>query len=255
MGDISDKLEYLNNTKDAIKQAIIDKGVTVQSTDTFRSYANKIGDIQTGIPPSFWDLRIGEYNWGVYNAPNNATYTGDIVFTGYNQFGGSYLLTNMLSSGTSNTTTPSCRKIDGIISFPDLVLANMGLFYYFCNNQNKLTGIDFPKLTTVNGQNSFKYAFQSCTSLTTVSFPLLETISGTDAFGYTFSNCTGLTSLSFPSLTSTDAVTSVGCMTNMLSSVTGCTVHFPSSLQSVISSASNVTAGFGGTNTTVLFDL
>jgi hypothetical protein len=41
----------------------------------------------------------------------------------------------------------------------------------------------------------------------------------------------------------------------MLQGVTGCTVHFPSNLQSVIGSWSDVTARFGGTNTTVLFDL
>ena len=41
----------------------------------------------------------------------------------------------------------------------------------------------------------------------------------------------------------------------MLSGVTGCTVHFPSNLESVIGSWSDVTDGFDGTNTTVLFDL
>ena len=41
----------------------------------------------------------------------------------------------------------------------------------------------------------------------------------------------------------------------MLRGVTGCTVHFPSNLEAVIGSWSDVTNGFGGTNTTVLFDL
>ena len=44
---IADKLLYLDGTKQAIKQAIIDKGVTVENSDTFRSYAAKIGEIQT----------------------------------------------------------------------------------------------------------------------------------------------------------------------------------------------------------------
>ncbi len=48
MGTTSDKLTYLNGTKTAIKQAIIDKGVEVSDTDTFRSYAAKIGEIPTG---------------------------------------------------------------------------------------------------------------------------------------------------------------------------------------------------------------
>ena len=41
----------------------------------------------------------------------------------------------------------------------------------------------------------------------------------------------------------------------MLSGVTGCTVHFPSNLETVIGDWSSVTSGFGGTDTTVLFDL
>lgn len=41
----------------------------------------------------------------------------------------------------------------------------------------------------------------------------------------------------------------------MLQGVTGCAVHFPSNLQSVIGSWTDVTAGFGVTNTIALFDL
>lgn len=45
---IADKLNYLNDTKQAIKQAITDKGVDVLETDTFRSYADKIASIEAG---------------------------------------------------------------------------------------------------------------------------------------------------------------------------------------------------------------
>lgn len=48
MGTISDKLTYLANTKTAIKNAIVAKGVTVEDNATFRSYADKINSIQTG---------------------------------------------------------------------------------------------------------------------------------------------------------------------------------------------------------------
>lgn len=43
-----DKLQYLNETKQQIKAAIVAKGVSVSDTDTFRSYANKIAAIKTG---------------------------------------------------------------------------------------------------------------------------------------------------------------------------------------------------------------
>lgn len=42
------KLNYLLGTKKLIKQAIINKNVEVSDTDTFRSYADKIGTIKAG---------------------------------------------------------------------------------------------------------------------------------------------------------------------------------------------------------------
>lgn len=48
MGTISDKLNYLAQTKEAIMNAIVAKGVEVLSSDTFRSYADKIAQITGG---------------------------------------------------------------------------------------------------------------------------------------------------------------------------------------------------------------
>ena len=48
MGTTTDKLNKLLETKQAIKQAIIDKGGTVSDTDTFASYATKISELTTG---------------------------------------------------------------------------------------------------------------------------------------------------------------------------------------------------------------
>jgi hypothetical protein len=73
--------------------------------------------------------------------------------------------------------------------------------------------------------------------------------------GYAFQGCTKLKTLSFPALTSNSFGSYTNQFNNMLSGVTGCKVHFPSNLQSVIGSWSSVTSGFTGTNTTVLFDL
>lgn len=49
MGTTADKLSYLAGTKDAIRSAISAKGVSVSDEDTFRSYAEKIASIQTGM--------------------------------------------------------------------------------------------------------------------------------------------------------------------------------------------------------------
>lgn len=48
MGTTADKLEYLQGTKAAIKQAIVNKGVDVPADTTFRAYADKIGEISGG---------------------------------------------------------------------------------------------------------------------------------------------------------------------------------------------------------------
>lgn len=64
MGTTADKLEYLDGTKSAIKQAIVNKGVAVPDGTTFRQYAEKIGSIvkvpSLSNPGSAGDLRSGK---------------------------------------------------------------------------------------------------------------------------------------------------------------------------------------------------
>lgn len=55
MGTLADKLQYLKDTKDAIMNAIIEKGVAITSLDTFRSYADKIKSITSGGEPTVYD--------------------------------------------------------------------------------------------------------------------------------------------------------------------------------------------------------
>lgn len=52
MSTINDKLNKLIDTKSAIKDALIAKGQTVSDTDTFASYADKIGNILTPVDGS-----------------------------------------------------------------------------------------------------------------------------------------------------------------------------------------------------------
>lgn len=66
MGTIQEKLAYLNNTKTLIRNAIIDKGVPVSASDTFRSYAEKIGLIQGGSSGGA-SLNLGPYAEPTWN--------------------------------------------------------------------------------------------------------------------------------------------------------------------------------------------
>lgn len=52
MNTTADKLQLLKDTKEAIKDAIIEKGQSVSDSDPFSSYPNKIGAIQTGANTS-----------------------------------------------------------------------------------------------------------------------------------------------------------------------------------------------------------
>ena len=127
-------------------------------------------------------------------------------------------------------------------------------FYEAFYNCTALTSVDLSSLTTLSGRNALAYAFDVCTALTSVDFSSLTTVSGYHALSNTFSRCNSLTSLSFPALTVSGLQYGSSQFDNMLYGVTGCTVHFPAAVQAKIEAMYEY-PNFGGTNTTVLFDL
>lgn len=112
-----------------------------------------------------------------------------------------------------------------------------------------------PASATDIGSHALGSAFYFCSSLASVDLSSLTTVSGGSAFSNAFRKCTSLTSLSFPALTASSFGANTNQFNNMLQGCSNVTVHFPASIQSTIGSWSSVTNGFGGTNTTVLFDL
>lgn len=161
-----------------------------------------------------------------------------VTVSGYNS-----MYNSLYSAGITN------------ISFPKLTTASgMYCMYNLCSGCSHLTTISFPSLTTLSGYGALQHAFYG-TKIVQAGFPALSDVTGSQCLAQLFQNCSLLQSISFPALKSTSFGTYTNQFHNMLQNVTGCTVHFPSNLQSVIGSWSDVTAGFGGTNTTVLFDL
>lgn len=81
---ISDKLTYLEGTKSAIKDAIVAKGVAVSDSDTFRSYADKIGQISggggkiklndCGLTFAYSGMTQEQYDNIEYSLPDNISY-------------------------------------------------------------------------------------------------------------------------------------------------------------------------------------
>lgn len=85
---ISDKLTYLEGTKSAIKDAIVAKGVAVSDSDTFRSYADKIGQISGGgggkinlndygLTFAYSSMTQEQYNNIEYSLPDNINHWFD----------------------------------------------------------------------------------------------------------------------------------------------------------------------------------
>ena len=134
------------------------------------------------------------------------------------------------------------------------ISGNDALYYAF-ESCTSLTSVNLSNLSIISGNNALSDAFYGCNNLTSVDLSNLSTISGDNAFRYAFNNCFNLKELSFPALTSESFGSNTNQFNSMLRGVTGCTVHFPSNLESVIGSWSDVTSGFGGKNATVLFDL
>lgn len=106
------------------------------------------------------------------------------------------------------------------------------------------------------GSSCFFCTFFACSKLKSVTFFGLQQVkNGYRTFLNAFSN-SGIENIYFPSLVE-DFLVGTGnrCFEAMLEDVDGCTVHFPSNLQTVLEDYPTVLDGFGGTNTTVLFDL
>lgn len=124
--------------------------------------------------------------------------------------------------------------------------------FYDCAN---LVNVSISNLTSITGQGGATHMFAECPKLTSMTFTSLSTLTASAALSNLFKSCYSLTSVSFPALTSTSFGSYTNQFTSLLADVDGCTVHFPSNLQSVIGSWDEIQDGFGGTNTTILYDL
>ena len=163
-------------------------------------------------------------------------------------------LTTISGTNVCNYMFAGCTGLTGNINFLSSLETITGV--QSCNGMfegcTNITSVNLDNLESV-GVNSFFYMFNE-SGITNMSFPKLTSISSS-GFGYAFRNCLSLTTVSFGALTSTSFHSTIYIFGNMLQGCSDVTVHFPSNLQSVIGSWSDVVNGFGGTNTTVLFDL
>lgn len=177
-------------------------------------------------------------------------------------------LTNAFSNNSNlvNISFPKLKKIGmnglsscfyntkvSIVNFPDLEEVYSGGLsgaFTVCG----ITSVSMPKLRTAKG-SAFSSCFSSVRLLESISFPSLVNINEQYVFHYAFQNCSKMKNIYFPALTPESFGSYKNQFNYMLSVVSGCTVHFPYSIKNTIQDWADITSGFGGSNTSVLFDL
>lgn len=162
---ITDKLQTLKNTKQAIKQALIDKGVEVSDSDDFASYADKIT-----------------------NFPADNVETSIIAGLTAENFVGVDSNNKLVVSDTNFVCTAS--------NIGDNVL------YYKNYNNKGIKSVSFPNLTDITGRNAMYNAFLKCENNISVEFPNLVNASATESMYGCFSENSNLNSFDFSNLTS-----------------------------------------------------
>ena len=193
---------------------------------------------------------------GVVNMPDVITLFGNLMFSGCSGITGANI-----PKATSATSSSACYNMfsnSGIrfLNLPSFTSSSAGsIFSSMCEGCVYLTDVNISSLERVSAANQLQNMFKGCTSLVTMRYESLLQI-GSNTLNSTYMNCTALESLWFYVLTT---VGNVNAMTNMLSGCSGVSLHFPKVLDpqsgsTVISSLTGY-PNFGGTNTTVLFDL
>ena len=208
MGTTADKLNKLLNTKQAIKKAIVDKGVDVGDDTKFADYPSKIASIpMEGVDPYF------EYLW---NAITNNNTDYQYLFYNYN---GSEL---------------------DVSNFDTSQVTSMYYMFYGCNNLTQLdvSNWDTSQVTTMYGTfNGCKYIteldvsnwdtgrvesmygmFDGCKYITELDLSNWDTGRVTSMYGM-FNNCSSLTELDVSNF-DTSQLTNMSGMFNNCSSLT-----------------------------------
>lgn len=187
MDAVVNKLNYLKETKAIIKNAITEKGVTVSDTDTFRSYANKIGSIKVGSPSQEKSINVTE-NGSVAVTPDSGYLLSKVNVN-----------VNVASSGGGSKNN----------AFMDFSKYTNGAYIYML-----ISSIDVSSFNTRN-ITDMMHMFSNCPNLVSVDLSSFNTRRVTN-MAYMFSNNPKLVSLDLSSF-NTSNVTSMGSMFNSCS--------------------------------------
>ena len=220
MGTIADKLQKLLSTKEAIKQAIIQKGIQVADSDTFFSYASKIQQIETGGGTGGgsedWEItdcshlfrdaaRLEQFDEIASHVKNPNTF-----YYMFAQNSSSAKKTEFDMSKFGNTSAVescermfnNCAYITKIINFNNFEnCEKTNYMFYNCTNLAvlDLSNVDFSKVK--NASNMF-YACKKLQEIN-ITFKAVEDISNI------FYNCSSLTTINLKNVLGSGTVTNM----------------------------------------------
>lgn len=293
MSNIADKLNYLNDTKKAIKTAISNRGVAVSDDDTFRSYASKITEIGETIEKTKFgvtvDAFLGDADANGVLYPASSDIGIDLDFTNIEEVAEGaliYKFSNNLTIKSANFST--LKKIDAMglshaflmssienIDFSQLTTIEMGgLENTFFGSQ--LKNINFNSLELI-AENSLNSTFLACDNLESANLSSLRVIP-TYGLSNTFSYCPALTNVNFDSLETVDIYGLSGTFEECpsLSTISfpslininqqafnnvfyGCLslteIHFRADMQETVEAMEGYSEKWGASNATIYFDL
>ena len=260
MGTVAEKLTYLGETKTAIKNAISSKGVSISDSDTFRSYADKIGQISGGSAPATKfgvsiDNLLGSVDAnGVYRLSDapftfdatsikklpklspdlfmckffHSNLTGTVDLSNYmhgavNSVNSQYFTQAFSYTGVQKLITP--RERDGVFAM---------YFYQSFQHCDALKEIVFSNPIIAQQTFAFTEAFQYCDfSNASINFDIITSV-GPNGLYAAFKHCKLPAEIRFTNLTE---ITDKFAFREAFSQTTGCKRYFFPSLTSVTSDA------------------
>lgn len=223
MGSTADKLNKLLQTKKDIKQAIIDKGVSISDTDKFADYPDKIRSIQTSSGGSedgssiytdmFMAITMNNTVYSnlfpalvyIYEDINVSNWPTSTVVDMQNMFSGSSA-SSITADNWDTSNVHSFYRFCASAKTPYLSFKNWDCssaydFAYFCY-YTSADVLDFSSWTNVNKITTLNMAFQnaSASTIDISSFELIQPEYGTLSVSSFLKNCKQLVNLYPPKI-------------------------------------------------------
>lgn len=197
MATIAENLTLLESTKANIKQAIVNKGVSVSDTDTFASYADKIGQISGGSSAAALDFGTINYAY----APTILKKGLDASVAYLNNWTG-----NWFKKDNNLMFLPKVEIVDSepvrleyventfpkLLIFPDIDFKHKDINGYQFMDNSKAISIH---LKNINFTGSLDYLFYECTNLSDLTCSGLTIDSNVTSASKCFQDCYNLTAV------------------------------------------------------------